>query len=122
MVRDLAAYGLVAGLVVFWLTGFRLLFREPSAGQFGFFRGLAWLAIFLVLFELLSPFVSRTRPGGLHLTYGVFTATLLHFVGGLEQGGWLRGSLKNPPEHVGPYLFWASLVGMLMALRFIATG
>lgn len=121
LLRGLATLVLLLGLVAFALLGVRLLVREPTAREFRAFRFLAWSAIAQVLLELLLG-IFGLRNTWLHLTYGVLAAALLHFVGGLEAPqGWFRRSLNHPPEKVGPYLFWASFIALLLSLRFLAT-
>lgn len=115
-IRGLASLGLFVGLTFYTVFGLRLLIREPTAREFRVFRLLAWLAVVQVLMDLL---LSNGR--WLHLSYGVLMAGLLHFVGGLEPGGWFHKSLAKPPSRVGAYLFWASFVGLLLHLRFIFT-
>ncbi len=121
LLRGLATLVLLVGLAAFALLGIRLLLREPTAREFGVFRFLAWTAILQVSVEVLLGLFGL-RNGWLHLTYGVLAAALLHFVGGLEAPqGWFRRSLNRPPERVGPYLFWASFIALLLSLRFLAT-
>ncbi|PZA07593.1 MULTISPECIES: hypothetical protein [unclassified Meiothermus] len=121
LLRGLAALVLLVGLALFALLGLRLLLREPTAREFRVFRFLAWTAIAQVGLEVVLG-VFGLRNTWLHLTYGTLTAALLHFVGGLEAPqGWFRRSLHRPPEKVGPYLFWASFIALLLSLRFLAT-
>lgn len=115
-IRGIAALGLVVGLVFYMVSGLRFLIREPTQREFGFLRFLAWLAIIQLLMDLVL-----TRGRWLHLTYGVLTASLLHFVGGLQPGAWFHKSLTKPPSKVGPYVFWASFIGLLLTLRFVFT-
>jgi len=117
LISGLARLGLLVGLVIFWPSSFVLLVREPAPWQYQFFRVLSWLAIVAVVLEALLR-----RPNWLHLIYGIFTALLLYWVAGLGPKGWLRNILEEPPEKVGPYYFWASFIGILLWLRFIATG
>ncbi|HEU4741474.1 MAG TPA: hypothetical protein VFS50_07765 [Meiothermus sp.] len=121
LLRGLATLVLLVGLAIFALLGIRLLVREPTSGEFRVFRFLAWTAIAQVVLEVLLGLFGL-RNNWLHVTYGVLTAALLHFVGGLEApDGWFRRSLNQPPEKVGPYLFWASFIALLLSLRFLAT-
>ena len=115
-IRGLASLGLVVGLTFYAVAALRLLAREPTANEFRVFRLLAWLAIVQLVMDLII-----SRGNWLHLTYGVLIAALLHFVGGLEPGGWFHKSLAKPPSKVGAYLFWASFVALLLDLRFIFT-
>ena len=115
-IRGLASLGLVVGLTFYAVFGLRLLIREPTANEFRVLRLLAWLAMVQIVMDLI---ISRGK--WLHLTYGVLIAALLHFMGGLEAGGWFSKSLAKPPTRVGAYVFWASFVALLLDLRFIFT-
>lgn len=115
-IRGLASLGLVVGLTFYTVFALRLLIREPTATEFRVLRLLAWLAIVQMVMDLII-----SRGNWLHLSYGVLIAVLLHFVGGLERGGWFSKSLAKPPAKVGSYVFWASFVALLLDLRFIVT-
>jgi hypothetical protein len=120
LLRGLGVLVLLIGLALFWLTGFGLLVREPTPRRFRIFKLLAWLAVALALIDFLLP-LGGLHTNGLHLLYGAVNGALLLFLSGLEPQGWFRRSLPHPPERVGVYLFWGSLIGTLMTLRFIAT-
>lgn len=109
--------GVVLGLIVFTVASLGLLLREPARWQYAYMKVLAWMAIAAVFIEVLLG-----RNSALHLTYGVLTALILYVVSGLEPAGWFRRALSTVPERVGPYYFWASLVGILLWLRFTSTG
>ncbi len=90
-----------------------LLLREPKPWHFSLMRILAASTFFVSLLAL--------RGGWLHLTYGWLTFLLLLAASGLNPGGWFRSSLKKEPEQVGPYLFWVSLIGTMLWVRFLGT-
>ena len=89
---------------------------------YAFLRGVAWVAILQVLLGFLL-FLQGLRPkDGLHLLYGLLLAAGLHYLGGLEPGGWFYRGLKDPPKR--PELFVA--LGLLfcvgLVLRVYLTG
>ncbi|MCS7057300.1 MAG: hypothetical protein NZ849_08220 [Meiothermus sp.] len=99
-----------------------LLLREPAPWQIRFFRLTAGAAVVAFVAELLVRTFFMGGVGRLHAVYGLLATSILWFVSGLGEGGWFRRSLTRPPERVGPYFFWASLVGVLLWWRFIETG
>ncbi len=111
---------LLMGVSLLW--NLPLLVREPSPWQSRFFKFTAGFAVAAVVVELLVRTLFMGGVSWLHAVYGLLAASILWFVSGLEPGGWFRKSLETPPERVGPYFFWASLVGLLLWWRFIETG
>lgn len=104
------------------LLNLPLLVREPTAWQLRFFKFTAGFAVAALVVELLVRTLFMGGITWLHAVYGLLAASILWFVSGLEPGGWFRRSLEKAPEQVGPYFFWASLVGLLLWWRFIETG
>ncbi|MDX2006980.1 MAG: hypothetical protein SFU83_17220 [Meiothermus sp.] len=104
------------------LVGLPLLVREPVAWQqrlFGF------TAVLLVVTMFMEITVRTAFMGGvswLHASYGLITTAVFYAVDGLKENGWLRKGLQKVPERIGPYMFWAGLVGLLLWVRFIQTG
>lgn len=111
---------LLIGVSLLW--NLPLLVREPSALQLRFFKLTAGFAVVAVVVELLVRTLFMGGASWLHAVYGLLAASILWFVSGLGPGGWFRQSLEKVPEQVGPYFFWASLVGLLLWWRFIETG
>ena len=109
----------VPALALVGLLGF---FRPLPSRFYAFLRGVAWVAILHVLLASLL-FLQGLRPkDGLHLLYGLLLAAGLHYLGGLEPGGWFYRGLKDPPKR--PELFVA--LGLLfcvgLVLRVYLTG
>ena len=109
----------VPALAPVGLLGF---FRPLPSRFYAFLRGVAWVAILQVLLGFLL-FLQGLRPkDGLHLLYGLLLAAGLHYLGGLEPGGWFYRGLKDPPKR--PELFVA--LGLLfcvgLVLRVYLTG
>ncbi len=104
------------------LLNLSLLVREPTPWRIRFFKFTARFAVLAVVVELLVRTLFMGGVTWLHAIYGLLAASILWFVSGLEPGGWFRQSLHRAPERVGPYFFWASLVGLLLWWRFIETG
>ena len=109
----------VPALALVGLLGF---FRPLPSRFYAFLRGVAWVAILQVLLGFLL-FLQGLRPkDGLHLLYGLLLAAGLHYLGGLEPGGWFYRGLKDPPKR--PELFVAP--GLLfcvgLVLRVYLTG
>jgi len=111
---------LLMGFSLLW--NLPLLVREPSAPQLRFFKLTAGFAVAALVVELLVRALFMGGMSWLQAVYGLLAASILWFVSGLEPGGWFRQSLQKAPERVGPYFFWASLVGLLLWWRFIQTG
>jgi hypothetical protein len=99
-----------------------LLAKEPSPRQLRFFKFTAGFTVVAFVFELTVRVLFMGGVNWLHAIYGLMTAGIVWFVSGLEPGGWFRKSLEKAPEQVGPYFFWASLVGLLLWWRYIETG
>lgn len=112
----------LVALALSLLLNLPLLLREPGRLQLRFFKLTAGLAVAAFAMELLVRPLFMGGITWLHAVYGLLAAGLVWFVSGLEPGGWFRQSLPTPPERVGPYFFWASLVGLLLWWRFIETG
>ena len=109
----------VPALALVGLLGF---FRPLPSRFYAVLRGVAWVAILPVLLGFLL-FLQGLRPkDGLHLLYGLLLAAGLHYLGGLEPGGWFYRGLKDPPKR--PELFVA--LGLLfcvgLVLRVYLTG
>ena len=109
----------VPALALVGLLGF---FRPLPSRFYAFLRGVAWVAILQVLLGFLL-FLQGLRPkDGLHLLYGLLLAAGLHYLGGLEPGGWFYRGLQDPPKR--PELFVA--LGLLfcvgLVLRVYLTG
>ncbi|GEM82270.1 hypothetical protein [Meiothermus hypogaeus] len=104
------------------LNNLPLLVREPNPRQLRFFKFTAGFAVVAIGVELLVRTLFMGGVTWLHAVYGLLAASILWFVSGLGPGGWFRKSLEKAPEQVGPYFFWASLVGLLLWWRFIETG
>lgn len=111
------------------LLGLFLLVAVPAlalVGLWGFFRplpprfyvllrGTAWVAILQVVLGF-ALFLAGFRPKeGLHLLYGLLLAAGLHYLGGLQPGGWFYQGLNAPPKR--PELFVA--LGLLFALGLV---
>ena len=109
----------VPALALVGLLGF---FRPLPSRFYAFLRGVAWVAILQVLLGFLL-FLQGLRPkDGLHLLYGLLLAAGLHYLGGLEPGGWFYRGVKDPPKR--PVLLVA--LGLLfcvgLVLRVYLTG
>jgi len=104
------------------LLNLPLLVREPGSAQLRFFKLTAGFAVVAIVSELLVRTLFMGGVTWLHAVYGLLAASILWFVSGLGPEGWFRKSLEKAPERVGPYFFWASMVGLLLWWRFIETG
>ncbi|MDW8017860.1 hypothetical protein, partial [Thermus sp.] len=102
----------VPALALVGLWGF--LRPLPSRFYAGL-RGVAWVAILQVALGFLLFFLGLRPKEGLHLLYGLLLAAGLHYLGGLEPGGWFHRGLKDPPKR--PELFVA--LGLLFALGLV---
>ena len=97
------------------LVGLQGFFRPLPGGFFRALRGVAWVAILQVALGF-ALFLADLRPkDGLHLLYGLLLAAGLHYLGGLEPGGWFYKGLKDPPKR--PELFVA--LGLLFAVGLV---
>jgi hypothetical protein len=118
------------------LLGLLLLFLVPLLaffGLLGFFRPLpprfyaalrlaAWVAIAQVVLGF-SLFFQGLRPqDGMHLLYGLLLAAGLHYLGGLEPGGWFYQGLKDPPKRPEVFVAIGLLFAVGLMLRVYFTG
>ncbi|MEN2982349.1 MAG: hypothetical protein ABDH20_07320 [Thermus sp.] len=91
-------------------------FLRPLPSRFyAVLRGVAWVAILQVALGFLLFFLGLRPKEGLHLLYGLLLAAGLHYLGGLEPGGWFHRGLTDPPKR--PELFVA--LGLLFALGLV---
>ncbi|GLV49196.1 hypothetical protein TJA_22980 [Thermus sp. LT1-2-5] len=124
------------GVLVHALLGLVLLVAVPAlalVGLVGFFRplpsrfyavlrGVAWVAILQVALGFLL-FLGGLRPKeGLHLLYGLLLAAGLHYLGGLEPGGWFYRSLKDPPKRPEVFVALGLLFAVGLGVRVYLTG
>lgn len=108
----LALLLMVPALALVGIGGF---FRPLPPWFYAFLRGVAWVAILQVALGF-ALFLAGLRPkDGLHLLYGLLLAAGLHYLGGLEPGGWFYKGLKDPPKR--PELFVA--LGLLFAVGLV---
>jgi len=68
-------------------------------------------------------FLAGLRPkDGLHLLYGLLLAAGLHYLGGLEPGGWFYKGLKEPPKRPELFVALGLLFAVGLVLRVYLTG
>ncbi|MDM7325020.1 MAG: hypothetical protein P3W93_008630 [Thermus sp.] len=118
------------------LLGLFLLVAVPAlalVGLWGFWRPLpgwfyralrstAWVAILQVAVGF-GLFLAGLRPkDGLHLLYGLLLAAGLHYLGGLEPGGWFYKGLKDPPRRPEVFVALGLLFALGLVLRVYFTG
>ena len=109
----------VPALALVGLLGF---FRPLPSRFYAFLRGVAWVAILQVLLGFLL-FLQGLRPkDGLHLLYGLLLAAGLHYLGGLEPGGWFYRGLKDPPKRPELFVARGLLFCVGLVLRVYLTG
>lgn len=109
----------VSALALVGLFGF---FRPLPSRFYAFLRGVAWAAILQVLLGFLL-FLQGLRPkDGLHLLYGLLLAAGLHYLGGLEPGGWFYRGLKDPPKRPEVFVALGLLFCVGLVLRVYLTG
>lgn len=109
----------VPALALVGLFGF---FRPLPSRFYAFLRGLAWAAILQVPLGFLL-FLQGLRPkDGLHLLYGLLLAAGLHYLGGLEPGGWFYRGLKDPPKRPEVFVALGLLFCVGLVLRVYLTG
>ncbi|GGM96148.1 hypothetical protein GCM10007092_07160 [Thermus composti] len=119
-----------AGLGIFLLLAVPALalvglwgFSRPLPSRFyAALRGVAWVAILQVALGF-GLFFSGLRPKeGLHLLYGLLLAAGLHYLGGLEPGGWFYRGLKTPPKRPEVYVALGLLFAVGLVVRVYVTG
>ena len=109
----------VPALALVGLLGF---FRPLPSRFYAFLRGVAWVAILQVLLGFLL-FLQGLRPkDGLHLLYGLLLAAGLHYLGGLEPGGWFYRGLTDPPKRPALFVALGLLFCVGLVLRVYLTG
>ena len=109
----------VPALALVGLLGF---FRPLPSRFYAFLRGVAWVAILQVLLGFLL-FLQGLRPkDGLHLLYGLLLAAGLHYLGGLEPGGWFYRGLRDPPKRPERFVALGLLFCVGLVLRVYLTG
>ncbi|WP_041657753.1 hypothetical protein [Marinithermus hydrothermalis] len=121
LVHAALGYALVPALVLLFLWALPSLSRTPSPRFFRALRGVAWGAILQVATGFILFLLAGLRPLPLHLLYGILSATVLHFLGGLEPGGWFYAGLKHPPRQVGPWIFAGLLFALGLSVRAVTT-
>nr|WP_162798782.1 hypothetical protein [Thermus caldifontis] len=97
------------------LVGIRGFFRPLPAPFYRILRGAAWVAILQVVLGFALLWAGLRPKDSLHLLYGLLLAAGLHYLGGLEPGGWFYRGLKEPPKR--PELFVA--LGLLFAVGLV---
>lgn len=124
----LAALHALLGLAMaFWLPLLALLalpglWRPLPPWLYRLLRGTAGLAILQVVLGFLLFFLGLRPKEGLHLLYGLLLATGLHYLGGLEPGGWFHRGLRRPPARPEVYVALGLLLAVGLVLRAYATG
>jgi hypothetical protein len=117
----LGIFLLIGGLALtLWALPF--FFRDPPRPFFRALRGLAYAALAQVLLGFLLLFLGLRPQNPLHLLYGTLLATVWHFLGGLERGGWFYQSLKTPPAQTGPWVAGGMLFALGLLMRVYFTG
>lgn len=104
------------------LVGIRGFFRPLPPGFYRALRGTAWVAILQVALGFALLGVGLRPKDGLHLLYGILLAAGLHYLGGLEPGGWFHRGLKDPPERPERFVALGLLFAVGLALRAYFTG
>lgn len=119
-----ALLGLVLLLAVPALALWGLLgFSRPLPARFyALLRGAAWVAILQVALGFLLFFLGLSPKDGLHLLYGLLLAAGLHYLGGLEPGGWFHRGLKDPPKRPEVFVALGLLFAVGLVLRAYFTG
>jgi hypothetical protein len=109
----------VPALALVGLWGF---FRPLPSRFYAALRGVAWVAILQVVLGF-GLFLLGFRPKeGLHLLYGLLLAAGLHYLGGLEPGGWFHRSLKDPPKRPEVFVALGLLFAVGLVVRVYVTG
>lgn len=109
----------VPALALVGLWGF---FRPLPSRFYTALRGIAWVAILQVALGF-GLFLLGLRPrDGLHLLYGLLLAAGLHYLGGLQPGGWFYQGLKEPPKRPEFFVALGLLFALGLVLRVYFTG
>ncbi|TBH21108.1 hypothetical protein [Thermus thermamylovorans] len=109
----------VPALALVGLLGF---FRPLPSRFYAALRGAAWVAIFQVVLGFVL-FLGGLRPqDATHLLYGLLLAAGLHYLGGLEPGGWFHRGLRNPPRRPEVFVALGLLFAVGLAFRVYFTG
>ncbi|KHG65482.1 hypothetical protein QT17_06425 [Thermus sp. 2.9] len=109
----------VPALALVGLWGF---FRPLPSRFYATLRGVAWVAILQVALGF-ALFLAGFRPKeGLHLLYGLLLAAGLHYLGGLEPGGWFYRGLKDPPKRPEVFVALGLLFAVGLVVRVYVTG
>ncbi|GAB5603101.1 hypothetical protein FJNA_16270 [Thermus sp. FJN-A] len=104
------------------LVGVWGFFRPLPPRFYAALRGVAWVAILQVVLGF-GLFLLGLRPKeGLHLVYGLLLAAGLHYLGGLEPGGWFYRSLREPPRRPEVFVALGLLFAVGLVLRVYFTG
>ncbi|WP_081914591.1 hypothetical protein [Thermus amyloliquefaciens] len=104
------------------LGGVRGFFRPLPALFYRVLRGAAWVAILQVVLGFLLLWAGLRPKDGLHLLYGLLLAAGLHYLGGLEPGGWFHRGLKDPPRRPEVFVALGLLFAVGLVLRVYFTG
>ncbi|BFH75300.1 hypothetical protein TthTF19_04550 [Thermus thermophilus] len=113
---------LLAAVPALALVGLLGFFRPLPSRFYAFLRGVAWAAILQVLLGFLLFFQGLRPKDGLHLLYGLLLAAGLHYLGGLEPGGWFYRGLKDPPKRPEVFVALGLLFCVGLVLRVYLTG
>ncbi|WP_243028383.1 hypothetical protein [Thermus albus] len=98
-------------------------FWRPLPGRFyRVLRGTAWVAILQVVLGFALLWAGLRPKDGLHLLYGLLLAVGLHYLGGLEPGGWFYRGLKDPPRRPEVFVALGLLFALGLVLRVYFTG
>ncbi len=119
-----ATIGLFLALGVGFLSLAALpgLFRPLSPWVYRSLRLFAWMAILQVALGFGLMALGLRPREGLHLLYGLLLAAGLHYLGGLEPGGWFYRGLRTPPRRPEVYVALGLLFALGLTLRVYATG
>ncbi|GAA6763775.1 MULTISPECIES: hypothetical protein [Thermus] len=109
----------VPALALVGLAGF---FRPLPSRFYAALRGVAWVAILQVALGFCLLLLGLRPKEGLHLLYGLLLAAGLHYLGGLEPGGWFHRSLKDPPKRPEVFVALGLLFAVGLVLRVYLTG
>ncbi len=120
--HSLLALVLLVAVLGLALVGIRGFFRPLPAPFYRILRGAAWVAILQVVLGMALLGAGLRPQDGLHLLYGLLLAAGLHYLGGLEPGGWFYRGLKDPPERPEWFVALGLLFAVGLALRAYFTG